>query len=137
VAVPPATYSGQDNIAFDNIGGKMSNLSQFSDLQIDWNMSPEHAVTMYLEWGNNDYHAEYPPVRSKSDYSTYFVVDTWGDQPVVRLVRRNSEAAIDLIEVPLPPRVANTFLAEYGDLKGLFEPTPEIKKWLKRELDQD
>ncbi|MCG8529628.1 MAG: hypothetical protein MI749_03065 [Desulfovibrionales bacterium] len=115
----------------------MSTLSQFSHLDIDWNLSPEHAVTMYLEWGNNDWRAEYPPVRSKADVSTYFVVDTWGERPVVRLVRRNSEGAKDLIEVPLPPRIANRFLAEYGDLRGIFEPTPEIKKWLKKELDHE
>ena len=48
----------------------MGALSQFSDLIIDWNLTPEHAVTMYLEWGNNDYSAEYPPVRSKNDVST-------------------------------------------------------------------
>ena len=112
----------------------MTTLSKFSHYEIAWNLTPEHAVTMYLEWGNNDWHAEYPPVRSKADYSNYFVIDTWGKQPVVRLVRRNSEAAVDLVEVPLPPRLANRFLEEYGDLRGLFEPTPEIKKWLEHEL---
>ena len=113
----------------------MGQLSEYGHLVIDWNLSPEHAVTMYLEWGNNNWHAEYPPVRGKEDVSTYFVVDTWGDQPVVRLVRRNSEAATDLVTLPLPTRLCNRFLAEYGDLKGIFEPTEEIKAWLKQELD--
>ena len=80
----------------------MPDLKDFALCNIDWNLTPEHAVTMYLEWGNNDWHAEYPPVRSKEDVSHYFVVDSWQDPPVVRLVRRNSERADDLISVPLP-----------------------------------
>ena len=57
----------------------MAQLRDFSTLDISWNLTPEHAVTMYLEWGNNDWHSEYPPVRSKSDESYYFVVDTWDE----------------------------------------------------------
>ena len=98
---------------------------------IDWNLTPEHAVTMYLEWGNNDWHAEYPPVRSKDDYSTYFVVDTWDAPPQVRLVRRNSEAAEDVVTFPLPDHLRDEFTQEYGKLKGIFTPTPGIKRWLK------
>ncbi|GFM37240.1 DVU0772 family protein [Desulfovibrio psychrotolerans] len=115
----------------------MSELARFGNLDIDWNLSPEHAVTMYLEWGNNDWHAEYPPVRSKADFSTYFVVDTWGERPVVRLIRRNSEGADELATIPLPNRLANRFIAEYGDLRGIMEPTREIKDWLKAELGHD
>ncbi len=115
----------------------MTNLSRFGNLDIDWNLSPEHAVTMYLEWGNNDWHAEHPPVRSKDDVSTYFVVDTWGDKPVVRLVRRNSEKAEELAVEPLPDYLAETWLREYGGLKGICEPTDEIKAWLKKELGHE
>ena len=59
----------------------MASLKDFSTLDISWDLTPEHAVTMYLEWGNNDWHSEYPPVRSKDDMSNYFVVDTWGREP--------------------------------------------------------
>lgn len=110
-------------------------LKDFGTCPIDWNMTPEHAVTMYLEWGNNDWHAEYPPVRSKDDYSTYFVVDTWQDHPIVRLVRRNSEMAVDLLELPLPENLAEGFRKEYGELRGIFEPTPAIKDWLRAEME--
>ncbi|MFV0421117.1 DVU0772 family protein [Oleidesulfovibrio sp.] len=115
----------------------MSELARFGNLDIDWNLSPEHAVTMYLEWGNNDWHAEYPPVRSKDDISTYFVVDTWGPKPVVRLVRRNSEKAEELVTVDLPEHLANRWLHEHGDLKGICEPTEEIKAWLRKELGHE
>ena len=79
-----------------------SPLAAFADQQIDWNLTPEMAVTLYLEWGNNDWRSEHPPVRSKSDVATYFVVDAWQDPLKVRLVRRNSESADDLVTVPLP-----------------------------------
>ena len=34
----------------------MASLKDFSTLDISWDLTPEHAVTMYLEWGNNDWH---------------------------------------------------------------------------------
>ena len=112
----------------------MADLKTIRHYDIDWNLTPEHAVTMYLEWGNNDWHSEYPPVRSKDDYSNYFVVDTWQDNPMVRLVRRNSEAATDIVSVPLPETLQEDFKREYGKLKGIFSPTPAIKAWLKAEM---
>ncbi len=102
---------------------------------IDWNLTPEHAVTMYLEWGNNDWNAEYPPVRSKDDFSTYFVVDTWGDEPLLRLVRRNSENAEDIFTMPLPHELREEFYEENANLRGIFAPTGGIKQWLKTQMD--
>lgn len=109
-------------------------LSEYANHPIDWNLSPTHAVTMYLEWGNNDWHAEYPPVRSKDDVALYFVVDTWGERPVVRLVRRNSEEAVDLLSLELPEELEKAWRAEYHDLRGLYEPTPKIKDWLRASM---
>lgn len=109
-------------------------LNRFSNLPIDWNLSPEHAVTMYLEWGNNDWHAEYPPVRSKDDVSIYFVVDTWDERPIVRLVRRNSEEAVDLLTLELPDKLVDSWRGEFKNLRGIFEPTEEIKEWLKESM---
>ncbi|WP_022656714.1 DVU0772 family protein [uncultured Desulfovibrio sp.] len=114
----------------------MPNLKDFALYDIDWNLTPEHAVTMYLEWGNNDWHAEYPPVRSKEDVAHYFVVDSWQDPPVVRLVRRNSERADDLISVPLPDDLLSDYRQAHGTWRGISEPTPKIKDWLKSELGQ-
>ena len=101
---------------------------------IDWNLTPEHAVTMYLEWGNNDWHSEYPPVRSKDDFSTYFVIDTWKDEPLVRLVRRNSEHAEDIFTMPLPMELREGFYKEHGNLIGITAPTNNVKKWLKEQM---
>lgn len=112
----------------------MPDLSRFALLPIDWNLSPAHAVTMYLEWGNNNWHAEYPPVRSKDDYSIYFVVDTWGERPVIRLIRRNSEDAEDLVVMDLPDALLPAWEAEYQAMRGVFEPLPVIKEWLRGQL---
>ena len=110
-------------------------LKNFRHLDIDWDLSPEDAVTLYLEWGNNDWRASFPPVRSKEDYATYFVVDTWCAPPKIRLLRRNSEKLEELAEVELPAALNADFAAEYGALRGVFAPTPAIKAWLKTELE--
>jgi hypothetical protein len=112
----------------------MSILKNFRYLDIDWDLSPEDAVTLYLEWGNNDWRAPFPPVRSKGDYATYFVVDAWSAPPKIRLLRRNSEKLEELAEMELPEALSANFAAEYGTLRGVFEPTPAIKAWLKDEL---
>lgn len=115
----------------------MDALRPFLHLDIDWNLAPEDAVTMYLEWGNNDWQAEFPPVRSKSDVSRYFVVDNWEETPMIRLVQRNSEKAEDLIVFALPEALLPGFRKENGRLKGVFAPTEEIKAWLKKEMGQE
>ena len=113
----------------------MNTLKNYRHLDIDWDLSPEDAVTLYLEWGNNDWHAPFHPVRSKEDYAVYFVVDTWRTPPKVRLLRRNSEKLEELAEEDLPEKLAAEFAAEYGALRGVFAPTPSIKAWLKAELE--
>ena len=97
----------------------MNRLQDYALYDISWNLSPEHAVTMYLEWGNNDWHSEYPPVRSKEDVSHYLDVDRWCNEHVLRLVRRNSE-----------------YESVHGKWRGISEPTPAIKSWLRHELGQ-
>ena len=113
----------------------MNTLQTFRHLDIDWELSPEDAVTRYLEWGNNDWRAPFPPVRSKKDYSTYFVVDTWSAPPKIRLLRRNSEKLDELAEVELPEALNADFAAEYGTLRGVFKPTPAITAWLKTQME--
>ena len=113
----------------------MAALQDFRNMDIDWTMTPEMAVTLYLEWGNNSWHGKHQPVRSKSDYSTYFVVDAWGERPELRLVRRNSEGYEDLFVSPLPPALEKQFRDEFGKLKGVFEPTDAIKDWLRKQIE--
>lgn len=115
----------------------MAKLSDFALCDIDWNLTPEDAVTLYLEWGNNDWNAEYPPVRSKEDVAIYFVVDSWQDPPLIRLVKRNSENATDLFVMPMPEELLPTWRKHNGNLKGISAPTPEVRDWLKKQLGQE
>lgn len=112
----------------------MELLKKFAEMDIDWDLAPEDAVTMYLEWGNNNWHGTHGPVRFKTDVSRYFVVDTWKEVPCIRLVERNSERADDLATFPLPEGLRPAWKEEYGNLKGVFAPTDAIKAWLKERL---
>jgi hypothetical protein len=114
----------------------MANLNTFKHLVIDWNLTPEEAVTMYLEWGNNNWHARHKPVRGKADSSTYFVVDNWGASPRVMLIHRDSGEARELANFELPREVAGEFLKEYKGLKGIFAPTPGLRQWLRAQVER-
>ena len=109
-------------------------LKRFTNLPIDWNLDPADAVTLYLEWGNHDWHANHAPVRSKDDFAHYFVLDNWTEQPTLRLVMRNSEATEDLWVHPLPEELHADFQKEFGRLKGVFMPSENMKEWLKDQL---
>ena len=99
---------------------------------IDWDMTPEEAVTLYLEWGNNWSHGKM--VRSRDDVSYYFVVNTWEDPPSVMLIRRNSEEAVELAEFALPEHLRKDFLETVASRKGVYPVTKEVRAWLETEL---
>jgi hypothetical protein len=98
--------------------------------EIDWDMTPEEAVTLYLEWGNNWSHGKHL-VRSKNDVSFYFVVNTWDDTPRAILIRRNSDEAEELAEIPLPEELSRRFLNHVGHTKGVYAATGEVRAWLE------
>jgi hypothetical protein len=100
---------------------------------IDWDMTPEEAVRLYLEWGNNWVRGNYV-IRSKDDVTHYFVVNTWKKDPIIYLIRRNSEDADELAEFKMPEAIKEKYLSENGKLKGVFAITGDVKKWLQNEL---
>ena len=112
----------------------MGSLQNYRDLEIDWSMTPWDAVTLYLEWGNNSWHANHQPVRSKADYSNYFVVYTLDKKPRAILVRRNSEEARELAELELPEDLGRKFLDSVGNLKGVYPPDQSVRTWLEAQL---
>ena len=57
----------------------MGSLSQYRNLDIDWTMTPEAAVTMYLEWGNNSWHASHRPVTKGAFFHAYQICPENGD----------------------------------------------------------
>lgn len=100
---------------------------------INWEMTPEEAVRLYLEWGNNWTRGNYV-IRGKEDVSFYFVVNTWGKEPVVYLMRRNSDEATELAEIKLPDKVKDLFLDSIGNNKGVYSIEGDVKDWLQKEL---
>ena len=100
---------------------------------IDWDMTPEMAVRMYLEWGNiwpradNRKHV----VRSKSDYSIYFVLSCLAKPYYIYLIKINSRDSVELAKLDLPDKFEKTLCV----LKGLYAPEGELKEWLKKELN--
>ncbi len=102
--------------------------------QIDWDMTPEEAVRLYLEWGNNWARGNYV-IRSKDDVSYYFVVNTWGAEPVVYLMRRNSEDAEELAEIEMPEDLKKSFMESNGYNKGVYSIEGDVRDWLREELE--
>jgi hypothetical protein len=98
---------------------------------IDWEMTPEQAVRVYLEWGNIYARGDGHVVRSKDDYTIYFVVNCWDRPYQIFLIKRNSQEAIELAKFRLPER----FEKPICELKGVYAVEGEIKEWLMKELD--
>ena len=101
--------------------------------EIDWDMTPEEAVRLYLEWGNNWARGNYV-IRSKDVVTHYFVVNTWEDIPKIYLIRRNSDNAEELAEIDLPAPLKTRFLESVGHLKGVYSIEGEVKSWLKEQI---
>ncbi len=102
---------------------------------IDWNMTPEEAVRLYLEWGNNWARGNYV-IRSKKDETLYFVVSTWKEPPMVYLILRNSEEAREIAAFKMPKAIEKKYLKEIGNLKGVYAVEGAVKEWLQKELIQ-
>ena len=113
---------------------KLEDIKKNLDLinDIDWEMTPEMAVILYLEWGNNSV-AGKNVIKSKRDFSTYFVINTW-HEPVIYLIRRNSEDAVELAAIKMPQGVENRFIESVGHNKGVYSIEGEVKDWLKGKL---
>ena len=101
---------------------------------IDWEMTPEEAVRLYLEWGNNWAGGNYV-IRSKNDVSHYFVVNTWELPPKIFLIRRNSEDAEELAEIEMPEHLREQFLDSIGHNKGVYSIEGEVQRWIMGELN--
>lgn len=100
---------------------------------IDWDMTPEEAVTLYLEWGNNWSHGK-RMVKSKSDVSHYFVVNTWESPAILYLIRRNSEEAAELAKIEIPVSLRDRFLEDVGHNKGVYALSLDLRDWLQESL---
>ncbi len=84
--------------------------------QIDWDMTPEKAVEMYLEWGTgwirgNDF------VASDHDESLYFVIFDW-ESPLITLIKRTVGGAEELAKIPVPEKLFLDAWEEDGKKPG-------------------
>jgi len=102
---------------------------------IDWEMTPEEAVRLYLEWGNNWAGGNYV-IRSKDDVSHYFVVSTWERPPKIYLIRRNSEEANELAEIGMPEDLSERFLESVGHNNGVYAVEGEVRAWIEKQLSE-
>ena len=111
---------------------QLSELKKNHDLMnsIDWNMTPEEAVRLYLEWGNNWARGDGFVIRGRSDYTVYFVVNCWSRPYYIYLIQRNSDEALELARFELPRR----FEKPVCELKGIYALEGDVKEWLRREL---
>jgi len=99
---------------------------------IDWNMTPEEAIVLYLEWGNNWSHGRM--IKSRDDVSHYFAVTSWENPPKVLFIRRSTEGADELAQFDLPEPVKGRFLESIQHHKGVWGITDDIRHWLRDEL---
>ncbi|MBI9077535.1 MAG: hypothetical protein JEZ02_19175 [Desulfatibacillum sp.] len=101
---------------------------------IDWEMTPEEAVRLYLEWGNNWAHAKRYVIRSSDDETHYFVVYAWEEEPYILLIRRNSSEAEELARIELPKEVKAAFRESVGDNHGVYAVDGKVREWLQGRL---
>lgn len=104
--------------------------------EIDWDMIHEDAITMYLEWGNNNFKDDLRrPVTGHGDYSIYFVCDTWAEPKVV-LLKMNNYGSQTLCEKKLPPGISERYLEYVHRLRGIHELNDEVKAWIQAEMEK-
>ena len=104
--------------------------------EIDWSMTPEKAVEMYLEWGTgwvrgNDF------VASANDESVYFVIYDWEKKPLATLIHRTVEGAEEIAQVPVPEGLFEASWKEDGTRPGgtVHPPNFDLKKWLCEQIN--
>ena len=100
---------------------------------IDWEMTPEEAVRLYLEWGNNRSRG-YNMVRSRNAMVHYFVLNTWEEESLIYLVKRNSEGAEELAKIQIPGKLREQAQRKIHSHKGVYAVQDEVREWLEREL---
>ena len=102
---------------------------------IDWNMTPEKAVEMYLEWGTgwirgNDF-------VSGDDESYYFVLFDWElEPPLVTLIHRTVAGAEEIAKIEVPRQLFEAACREDGKRPGgtVHPLNRELKSWLNEAI---
>ena len=103
---------------------------------IDWEMTPEKAVDMYLEWGagwvrGNDF------VSSDDDESVYFVLYDWEKPPQATLIRRTVKEVVELAKIPVPEHLFIEACEEDGKRPGgtVHRLNKSLIEWLTEKIN--
>jgi len=100
--------------------------------EVDWEMTPEEAIAKHLEWG---------PLRSQSMYESkygdnvtiYFVINTWGKEEKLQLVKRKGFDSWDLGQFDIPDDMLTDFQLKY---KGVFDLTKNQIAYIMKETNK-
>lgn len=103
--------------------------------KIDWDMTQEKAIEMYLEWGTG-WVRGHDFVSTMGQESIYFVLYDWLTPPRVTLIRRTTAGAEEIAEVEVPEDLFMKAWREDGDRPGVgVHPlNQELKEWVCREI---
>jgi hypothetical protein len=103
---------------------------------IDWEMTPEKAVDMYLEWGagwtrGNDF------VSSAHDQSIYFVLYDWETPPQATLLQRDMKGVVELTKIAVPKELFIEACDEDGKRPGgtVHRLNSNLIEWLSSRID--
>ncbi len=102
--------------------------------KIDWSMTPEKAIDMYLEWGagwcrGNEF------VRG-DDESYYFVIYDWENPAQATLLYRNTSTVKEIAKIPINKKFVESAKDEFGIKAGVgvYSLPQDLKAWLSQEL---
>jgi hypothetical protein len=101
---------------------------------VDWDMTPEEAIALHLEWGPLRSQAYYNS-RDNDNETVYFVINTWKKPPILTLIRRKGFDSEDLGTFRLPKNLEDEFMNDIGQYKGVYAVEGAVRDWLKKELD--
>lgn len=104
--------------------------------QIDWGMTPEKAIEMYLEWGTG-WIRGHDFVSNMGQESLYFVLYDWLQPPRVTLIRRSMAGAEEIAEIEVPEDLFIKSWKEDGNRPGVgVHPlNRELMEWVQNALD--
>jgi hypothetical protein len=100
---------------------------------VDWEMTPEEAIALHLEWGPLRSQAYYNS-RDNDNETVYFVINTWKRPPILTLVRRKGFDSEELGNFRLPQDLESEFMAGIGQYKGVYAVEGRVREWLQKEL---
>lgn len=103
---------------------------------IDWEMTPEKAVDMYLEWGAG-WTRGHDFVSSEKEESIYFVLYDWETPARATLLRRTMKEAVEITKISVPVELFEEACDEDGRRPGgtVHRLNAKLIDWLCTQID--